>query len=54
MGYVHQSGIRDADDATADRMGEYMTIVKNAASDSGKTSRLTTLLRQEESLIFLE
>ena len=44
----------DADDATADRMCEYVAIAKSADSDSGKTSRLTALLRQEENNSLLE
>jgi hypothetical protein len=44
----------DADDATADRMCEYIAIAKSAESDSGKTSRLTALLRQEENHSLLE
>jgi hypothetical protein len=38
----------DADDTTADRMWEYITIAKSTESDSGKTSCLTALLRREE------
>ena len=33
---------------TPDRMWEYIAIAKSAESDSGKTSRLTALLRQDE------
>ena len=46
--------VTDADDATADRMCEYIAIAKSADSDSGKTSRLTALLRQEENDSLLE
>jgi hypothetical protein len=44
----------DADDATADRMWEYIAIAKSAESDSGKTSCLTALLRLEENQSLLE
>ncbi len=44
----------DADDATADRMWEYIAIANSAVSDSDKTSRLTALLRQEENHSLLE
>jgi hypothetical protein len=44
----------DADDATADRMCEYVAIAESADSDSGKTLRLTALLRQEKNHSLLE
>ncbi len=44
----------DADDAAADRMCEYIAIAKSAESDSGKTSRLTVLLREEQNQSLLE
>jgi hypothetical protein len=44
----------DADDATADRMWEYIAIAKSGQSDSGKTSSLTAILLQEENQSLLE
>jgi hypothetical protein len=46
--------VTDADGATADHMGKYIDIAKSTDSDSGKTSRLTALLRQEENHSLLE
>ncbi len=43
----------DADDATADRMLDYIAI-ESAENDSGKTSCLTAFLREEENNSLLE
>ncbi len=51
---VQENVATDADDATADRMWEYIAIAKSAELDSGKTSCLTALLLQEENQSLLE